>query len=64
MNKVNHAALTIGIADADITPPIGVANRCWGAARHAVASGIHQPVARLRLGYSSAADVRAGRYGR
>jgi hypothetical protein len=42
MSKVSHAALVVGVADADITPPVGAANRCWGAATHDVASGVHR----------------------
>lgn len=34
----------IGIARADITPPIGICARNWGAARHDVARSIHRPL--------------------
>lgn len=34
----------IGIARADITPPIGVYSRNWGAAKHDVAESIHRPL--------------------
>ncbi|NRA39392.1 MAG: hypothetical protein HRU15_14695 [Planctomycetes bacterium] len=33
----------IGIAEVDITPPVGAYNRCWGAATHQTAEGIHMP---------------------
>jgi hypothetical protein len=34
----------IGIARADITPPVGIYARNWGAAKHDVASSIHRPL--------------------
>lgn len=34
----------IGVARADITPPLGVFARTWGAAKSNVATGIHRPL--------------------
>lgn len=34
----------IGIARRDITPPVGVYSRNWGAAKHDVAESIHRPL--------------------
>lgn len=34
----------IGVAQVDITPPVGIYSRNWGAARHDVAEGVHQPL--------------------
>jgi neutral/alkaline ceramidase-like enzyme len=34
----------IGIARADITPPVGIPSRNWGAARHDLAQSIHRPL--------------------
>ncbi|MCS6847127.1 MAG: neutral/alkaline non-lysosomal ceramidase N-terminal domain-containing protein [Anaerolineae bacterium] len=34
----------IGVARRDITPPIGIYNRNWGAATDEVATGIHRPL--------------------
>ncbi len=34
----------IGVAREDITPPVGIYARCWGAARHDVAEGVHRPL--------------------
>jgi Neutral/alkaline non-lysosomal ceramidase, N-terminal len=34
----------IGIASADITPPVGICARNWGASRHEVARSIHRPL--------------------
>src|SRR5215211_3494987 len=33
-----------GFARRDITPPIGIYHRCWGAATHDRATGVHRPV--------------------
>ena len=34
----------IGFAQVDITPPVGIYARNWGAAQHDVAEGIHRPL--------------------
>src|SRR5215210_4872162 len=34
----------IGVARADITPPVGIYARNWGAAKHDVARSIHRPL--------------------
>ncbi|MEO8764178.1 MAG: neutral/alkaline non-lysosomal ceramidase N-terminal domain-containing protein [Ginsengibacter sp.] len=34
----------IGVAQVDITPPLGIYSRNWGAAKQDVAEGIHQPL--------------------
>ncbi len=34
----------VGIGRADITPPIGIYHRMWGAAKHEQATGIHRPL--------------------
>ena len=41
-----HASLCgrIGIARADITPPVGIYARNWGAAKHDEARAIHRPL--------------------
>ncbi len=33
-----------GVARSDITPPVGIYSRNWGAAKHDVAEGIHRPL--------------------
>ncbi len=33
-----------GLASDDITPPVGIYHRMWGAAKHDRASGVHQPL--------------------
>src|SRR5207244_13065430 len=34
----------LGIARCDVTPPVGIYHRMWGAATHERASGIHRPL--------------------
>ena len=36
--------LRLGHAQADVTPPVGIYHRMWGAARHDRASGVHRPL--------------------
>jgi len=38
------ASLQAGVARRDITPPVGIYARHWGAAEHDVAEGIHRPL--------------------
>ena len=34
----------IGVAREDVTPPVGIYARSWGAALHDTAEGIHRPL--------------------
>ncbi len=34
----------VGIAQCDITPPVGIYHRMWGAATHERATGVHRPL--------------------
>lgn len=36
--------LRFGIGRSDITPPVGIYHRLWGAARHDRATGVHRPL--------------------
>lgn len=36
--------LRFGLGSADITPPVGIYHRMWGAARHDRAAGVHRPL--------------------
>jgi hypothetical protein len=47
----------IGIARADITPPVGIYARNWGASKHDVADSIHRP---LTLSALTLAPLAAG----
>jgi hypothetical protein len=50
-----HASFTgkIGIARADITPPVGIYARNWGAAKHDVARKIHRPLTLTAMSLAS-----------
>src|SRR5512134_1499243 len=39
-----YSRVRIGLGRADITPPVGIYHRLWGAARHDRATGVHRPV--------------------
>src|SRR5258707_1706048 len=46
------------LAWADITPPVGIYHRMWGAARHDRAMGVHRPL-RATVAVFESADVPA-----
>jgi len=51
---LNHAFEgEIGVAREDITPPIGIYARSWGAASHDVAEGVHRPLTATALALAS-----------
>jgi hypothetical protein len=39
----------VGIARCDITPPVGIYHRMWGAATHERATGVHRPLSATAL---------------
>lgn len=39
----------VGVARRDVTPPVGIYMRDWGAARHDVAEGVHRPLTATAL---------------
>src|SRR5687768_18263482 len=43
---------------ADITPPVGIYHRMWGAAKHERATGVHRPL-RATVAVFTAADGQA-----
>ena len=45
-----------GIARADITPPVGIYHRMWGAATHDRATGVHKPLLATLLWLEPAGD--------
>lgn len=47
MSSINIHGFTrcaFGVAVRDVTPPLGIYSRSWGAARHNVAAGVHRPL--------------------
>jgi len=48
----------IGVARADITPPVEIYSRNWGAARHDVAESIHRPLTLTVLTLAKDAESR------
>ena len=42
--KTPTSRLHFGYARCDITPPVGIYHRMWGAARHDQATGVHRPL--------------------
>jgi hypothetical protein len=46
----------VGVARQDITPPVGIYARCWGAAKQDVATGVHRPLTLTCITFQSAAD--------
>jgi hypothetical protein len=44
-----QSRLIAGFARADITPPVGIYHRMWGAATHDIATGIHRPLTATAL---------------
>lgn len=45
-----------GFARTDITPPVGIYHRMWGAARHERATGVHRPLTATALWLQAADD--------
>lgn len=42
-----------GLARCDVTPPIGIYHRMWGAASHDQATGVHRPLTATALAFQS-----------
>ena len=41
----SYTRCRFGVATRDVTPPVGIYARSWGAATHEVAEGVHRPFA-------------------
>jgi len=52
----NSFAGHFGIARSDITPPVGIYSRNWGAAKHDVADSIHRPLTLTALTISDGSN--------
>lgn len=56
-----QSLVVAGVARGDITPPVGIYHRMWGAATHDISTGIHRPLTATVLTLaSSGGDVEAG----
>lgn len=55
---MSHAAFSgsVGLARADITPPVGIFCRNWGAAVHDTARGVHRPLLLTAVAIRAAAS--------
>ena len=49
-----------GIAIGDMTPPIGIYHRMWGAARHDCATGVHQPLRATAVVFGKSSEIIEG----
>jgi len=54
MISVPESICRFGIARADITPPVGIYHRMWGAARHDKSVGIHRPLLATAIAFADA----------
>src|SRR5438067_570738 len=43
----------VGLARCDVTPPVGIYHRMWGAATHERATGVHRPLTATALVFRS-----------
>jgi hypothetical protein len=43
----------LGVAGCDITPPVGIYHRMWGAATHERASGVHRPLTATAVAFQA-----------
>jgi hypothetical protein len=52
--------LRLGHARFDMTPPAGIYNRLWGAARHDRATGVHRPLVADLVAFGALGQARPG----
>ena len=59
MNRVHspQSLCRFGLAREDITPPVGIYHRMWGAARHDRSEGVHRPLTATATYFCSADDT-------
>lgn len=44
--------INFGMHQCDVTPPVGIYHRFWGAAKHDIATGVHRPLTATALAFS------------
>jgi hypothetical protein len=49
IHKTPQSMVSCGVARCDITPPVGIYHRMWGAATHDRAAGVHRPLTATAL---------------
>src|SRR5262249_8830913 len=54
--RFTYTRCKFGVATRDVTPPVGIYSRTWGAATHDVAEGVHRPFAATAAVVSPTAD--------
>ncbi|MEX0655815.1 MAG: hypothetical protein WD534_06180 [Phycisphaeraceae bacterium] len=52
-----QAGIWAGVARCDVTPPVGIYARMWGAASHDRAEGVHRPITATVLAFRRAPDA-------
>jgi hypothetical protein len=52
-----HSFCRFGLAKCDITPPVGIYHRMWGAATHDRSTGIHRPLEAAALAFAAHDDA-------
>ena len=52
-----------GLAVRDITPPVGIYHRMWGAARHDRSAGVHRPLRATAMVFGPPDDAANGDVG-
>jgi hypothetical protein len=62
MNSVQipQSACLFGVARCDVTPPVGIYHRMWGAATHDRATGVHRPLTATAVAFHAAQSPHAG----
>lgn len=58
-----QSAVRAGVARADITPPVGIYHRMWGAAVHDRSTGVHRPLTATALCLAPAPEAADGSAG-
>ena len=49
IHETPQSLLSVGVARCDVTPPVGIYHRMWGAATHDRAAGVHRPLTATAL---------------
>ncbi|MEQ8785667.1 MAG: hypothetical protein RIC55_05190 [Pirellulaceae bacterium] len=58
--RLPHTLCRFGIARRDVTPPVGIYHRMWGAAAHDRSEGVHRPLTATAVVLSPRDDATCG----